>query len=528
MSSSFILVVVFAFLFDPSVAAREVSSPEESFLNCFHDRHPDASTGIVHARGSETYNAVYHSNIQNVRFQYSAAAKPAVLVTPTGEPHVQSSVICGRTAQLRVRVRSGGHDYEGMSYVSEGEGFLVVDLVNLRSLTVDVAKGSAWVGAGANVGELYYGIAKASPTAGFPAGLCPTVGVGGLFSGGGIGTMLRKYGTAADNIIDVRLVDAQGRLLDRSSMGEDLFWAVRGGGGASFGVIVSYKVRLVYVPPTVTVFTVGKNLEQNATQILNRWQHVATGLDENLFIRVLARAIDAPQSPRGRTVHLRFNSLFLGTRDELLPLMRRNFPDLGLKAEDCKEMTWIESTLYFAGLSGRRPEVLLDRSHWVKTSFKAKSDFVKEPISEAGWGSIWRFLMASRGEPVLVIMDPFGGKMDEIPETAIAFPHRRGNLFNIQYFMRWSETEEAVTRGHLDWMRKLYAFMEPYVSSNPRAAYVNYRDVDLGTTGEASKVAATWGARYFKNNFQRLAAVKSRVDRENFFRNEQSIPPSMN
>ncbi|CAA6657988.1 unnamed protein product [Spirodela intermedia] len=67
--------------------------------------------------------------------------------------------------------------------------------------------------------------------------------------------------------------------------------------------------------------------------------------------------------------------------------------------------------------------------------------------------------------------------------------------------------------------------MEPYVSSNPRAAYVNYKDIDLGTTGEASTVAATWGTRYFMNNFQRLAAVKSRVDHDNFFRNEQSIPP---
>ncbi|CAA6657989.1 unnamed protein product [Spirodela intermedia] len=429
-----------------SVRGREIvqkyclSGPEESFLNCFHDRHPDASTGIVHARGSEAYNAIYRSNIQNVRFLYSAAAKPAVLVTPASESHVQSSVICGKTSRLRVRVRSGGHDYEGMSYVSEGEGFLVVDLVNLRSLTVDIAKGSAWVAAGATVGELYYRIAKASPTPASPPDYAPL--------GGGIGTMLRKYGTAADNIIDARLVDAQGRLLDRSSMGKTSSGPSEEAGGRASGS------------------------------------------------SVIAEATDAPQSPMGRTVHLRFNSLFLGTRDELLPLMRRNFPDLGLKAEDCKEMTWIESTLYFAGLSGRRPEALLDRSPGSIA-----------PSRPTSGGSSWR-----PGESRCFIMDPFGGKMDEIPETAIAFPHRRGNLFNIQYFMRWSETEEVVTRGHLDWMRKLYAFMEPYVSSNPRAAYVNYRDVDLGRPARPP----------------RLAAVKSRVDRENFFRNEQSIPPSMN
>jgi hypothetical protein len=76
-------------------------------------------------------------------------------------------------------------------------------------------------------------------------------------------------------------------------------------------------------------------------------------------------------------------------------------------------------------------------------------------------------------------------------------------------------------------MRKLYAYMAPYVSNSPRAAYLNYRDLDLGRNnyGNTSFAkASVWGLKYFKNNFKRLARVKTATDPSNFFRNEQSIP----
>ncbi|KAL0423632.1 UNVERIFIED_CONTAM: Berberine bridge enzyme-like 18 [Sesamum radiatum] len=148
---------------------------------------------------------------------------------------------CAKENDMEIRTRSGGHDYEGLSYVSEVP-FLIIDLINLSEVTVDVEQKTAWVEAGATIGSLYYRIAEKSPTLGFPAGVCPTVGVGGHFSGGGYGTLLRKYGLAADNVIDARIIDVNGRILDRESMGEDLFWAIRGGGGASFGVILAWKV----------------------------------------------------------------------------------------------------------------------------------------------------------------------------------------------------------------------------------------------------------------------------------------------
>jgi FAD/FMN-containing dehydrogenase len=87
-------------------------------------------------------------------------------------------------------VRSGGHHYEGLSYRS------------------------------ARPEELYYAVAKNNPEVAFPAGICPTIGVGGHFSGGGIGMMVRKFGLSIDNVVDAKLVNVNGEVLDRAAMGE--------------------------------------------------------------------------------------------------------------------------------------------------------------------------------------------------------------------------------------------------------------------------------------------------------------------
>ena len=122
--------------------------------------------------------------------------------------------------------------------------------------------------------------------------ICPSVGVGGYFRGGGIGTMMRKYDLAADNIINANLVDANGTIINRKTMGEDVFWAIRGGGGASFGVISAWKVRLVRVPSLVTVFTIHKRLDQEGVELVHNWQYIDNKLPEGLFIRVLIQQID--------------------------------------------------------------------------------------------------------------------------------------------------------------------------------------------------------------------------------------------
>ncbi|KAL2494271.1 FAD-binding Berberine family protein [Forsythia ovata] len=151
---------------------------------------------------------------RNLRFASPTTPRPQFIVTPVHESEIQSVVYCAKQSDLQIRTISGGHDYEGISHASEIP-FVTIDLINMSQITVDVEKRSAWVQAGATIGQLYYRIAEKSRNLGFPAGVVPSVGVGGHFSGGGYGYMSRKYGIAADNIIDAHLVDVNGRILDR-------------------------------------------------------------------------------------------------------------------------------------------------------------------------------------------------------------------------------------------------------------------------------------------------------------------------
>ncbi|KAL6991936.1 Berberine bridge enzyme-like 1 [Sarracenia purpurea var. burkii] len=306
-------------------------------------------------------------------------------------------------------------------------------------------------------------------------------------------------------------------------MGEDLFWAIRGGGGASFGVVLSYKIRLVPVPETVTVFRVQKTLAQNATDIVHRWQFVADKIDNDLFMRLLLQPVTVNKS---RTVRASFISLFLGDAARLMEVMDKDFPELGLQKEDCMEMSWIQSVLYWANFdAGESIDVLLSRTSDVNF-LKRKSDYVQTPISKPGLESIWK-KMLELGKTGFVF-NPYGGRMSEIPASATPFPHRAGNIFKMQYSVNWEDEEIDADKNYMNQIRKMYNFMTPFVSKSPRGAYLNYRDLDIGTTENGEnryREGQVYGSKYFLGNFNRLVNVKTKVDPDNFFRNEQSIPP---
>ncbi|KAJ6913817.1 hypothetical protein NC651_016151 [Populus alba x Populus x berolinensis] len=422
LSVSSLLSTIVVLLLSPYVIS--VSIPiQDSFLKCLerNSESPFPFSTLLYTPKNSTFTTILRSSAQNLRFTLPSSPKPEFIFTPLKESHIQAVVICSKELGIHLRIRSGGHDYEGLSYVSEIERpFSVVDLAKLR--------------------------------------------MGGHVSGGAYGAMLRKYGLAADNVIDARIIDVHGRLLDRKAMGEDLFWAIRGGAGGSFGILTAWKVKLVPVPSTVTVFTVAKTLEQGATKILYKWQQIADKLDEDLFIRVYVQTANTSNEGK-RTITTSYNALFLGDADRLLQVTEHSFPE---------------------------------------TYFKGKSDYAREVIPETALEGLWEKLFEV--ESPLVILTPYGGMMSKIPESQTPFPHRKGTKFKILYWSRWQDAEENVAK-HIDWTRKVYKFLAPYVSKSPREAYVNYRDLDLGI------------------NKNRSTSVEEAIDPDNFFRHEQSIPP---
>ncbi|KAI3725055.1 hypothetical protein L1987_64828 [Smallanthus sonchifolius] len=336
---------------------------------------------------------------------------------------------------------------------------------------------------------------------------------------------MRKYGLTVDNIIDAELVDVNGKLLNRESMGEDLFWAITGGGGVSFGVVISYKINLVRVPARVTVFQVRRTSEQNVTDVAHRWLRVANKLDNNLFIRMV---FDVVNNTNGeKTIRASFPSLFLGNTTTLINIMNESFPELGLQRSDCREKNWTQSVLWYYNFPDGSPDsTLLSRIPQSLTHLKRKSDYVKNPISKRGLGFIFKRMIELR-LPVLTF-NPYGGRMAEISEFAKPFPHRAGNIAKIQYAADWPENGVEVANRYVNLTRVLFAYMTPFVSKFPREAFLNYRDLDIGVNnnGKNSFIEGTvYGVKYFREaNFRRLVKVKTMVDPDNFFRNEQSIP----
>ncbi|CAL0312018.1 unnamed protein product [Lupinus luteus] len=503
-------------------------SPNENFLKCLYDhsKTPNPVSNVVYTQSNNSFSTILNMHIQNKRFKAAATAKPLAIVTAQRESHVQTTILCAKTHGIQIRIRSGGHDFEGLSYVSDVP-YVVLDLFPLYSVDVDISSATAWVEAGATLGQLYYHIYEKSKVHAFPAGVCTSLGTGGHFSGGGYGNLMIKYGLSVDNIIDAKIVDVNGKILDRKSMGEDLFWAIRGGGGANFGVILSWKIKLVPVPAKVTVFTVKKIVEDGAADVLYKWQEVAPNLDKNLFIKAQHLVVDGTKGGK-KTVQVAFIGEFLGTIDRLLPLVSKSFPELGLKKSDCIEMPWINSTLYWYDIPTGTPlETLLTAPKEPMTIyFKGKSDYIKKPIPKKALYVIWDKLIESKS--MSMQWSPYGGKMAKIPSSATPFPHRAGNLFKILYFLIWTEDGDEANNRYLNISRSFYDLMAPYASNSPRETILNYRDTDIGanhpSNTTSTNIATTYGSKYFKENFDRLVQIKTRVDPLNFFRHEQSIP----
>ncbi|MCE6981795.1 FAD-binding oxidoreductase, partial [Pseudomonas frederiksbergensis] len=169
--------VLFTSLLVPSVSATTLNTISTCLIN-----YKVSNFSVYPTRnhaGNSYYNLLDFS-IQNLRFAACSKPKPTVIIVPESKEQLVSSVLCCRQGSYEIRVRCGGHSYEGTSSVSfDGSPFVVIDLMKLDGVSVDVDSETAWVQGGATLGQTYYAISRASNVHGFSAGSCPTVGVGG-------------------------------------------------------------------------------------------------------------------------------------------------------------------------------------------------------------------------------------------------------------------------------------------------------------------------------------------------------------
>ena len=172
-------------------------------------------------------------------FNVSIDRRPALIARCTGPDDVVQAVNFARQENLLLSVRGTGHNVAGFAVCDDG---LVIDLSQMKAITVDAQARTVRVQGGCNWGEVNdalqpHGLAV---TGGFVS----VTGVAGLTLGGGLGWLVRKHGLALDNLLSADVVLADGRLVTASAReNDDLFWAIRGGGG-NFGVVTSFEFQV--------------------------------------------------------------------------------------------------------------------------------------------------------------------------------------------------------------------------------------------------------------------------------------------
>ena len=164
---------------------------------------------------------------------------PAVIVRCRSAADVAAGVRFARAAGLDICVRGGGHNVAGRAVVDDA---VMIDLAEMKGTEVDAEARTVRAEGGLTWAEL--NDATAEHGLAVTGGAISTTGIAGLTLGGGLGWLMAKHGLAADNLLAVELVNADGDVLDVTEASDpDLFWALRGGGG-NFGIATTFTYRL--------------------------------------------------------------------------------------------------------------------------------------------------------------------------------------------------------------------------------------------------------------------------------------------
>ena len=448
-----------------------------------------AMRGHVFNRGDPGFASVAH--IYNERFDNIL---PKAVGRPLDAKDVQGAVRWAVAHNVQMRARSGGHSYAGYSTLQNG---VVLDLSKMRTISVDMHAKTATIGAGAQLIDIYGGLAAKGAT--IPGGSCPSVGVSGVTLGGGMGLAARAFGLTIDNLVGVQIVTADGRIRTVNKRTDpDLLWALRGGGGGNFGIVTQFTFNIHPVPKTVTYFSVSWPWS-SASEAIETWQEWAPR--SNSQLTSIFHINGAGSSS------VTANGQLMGDPSRLRGLIA---PLLGVPGAQLTTSTmtnYLTMQLLLAGCSGHglpfchtvgtRPGGQLQRA-----SFQAKSDYVATPLPAAARSVLIRAAEIRAGQPGsgAILFDSYGGAINRVAPTATAFAHRN-QLFAVQYLSY---------NGGGGWLGQTHAAMRRYVSGQ---AYQNYIDAQLGN----------WQQAYYAQNYARLKATRKRVDPEHFFNFPQAI-----
>ena len=391
-----------------------------------------------------------------------SSVRPARVASCASAQDVAAAIAGARAAGLPLAVRSGGHCFGGRSS-TEG---LVIDVSPLHG--IEVGDGVVRVGAGAQLGAIYDALDAHGLT--IAGGCGTTVGVSGLALGGGLGILGRTYGLLADSVRAADVVLADGSVVQAD---DELLWALRGAGGARFGVVTALEIATVREP----VMTAFETFWDDPATAIAAWQAWAPDAPDALAASLL---ITTPP------LQVKVFGAFAGPIDEARELVAA----LGVPAESLfAQGTARDVKRFLAGLGGAEGD---DDGHAY-----LRSEFLAEPLSHTAIEALVAHLDEG-GFHRELDFSPWGGAYNRVASDATAFPHRDAGCLLKHAAVIAPGEHPGPARA---WIDRAWEITHPHGTGG---AYVNFPEDGLDL----------WAREYLGGNRERLLELKRRYDPE--------------
>jgi FAD/FMN-containing dehydrogenase len=412
--------------------------------------------------------------------------RPALIARCRTTSDIRDAIAFARASGLDVCVRGGGHNVAGRAVA---DGALMVDLAEMKGIHVDPEARTVRAQGGVLWRELNrecaaHGLATTG-------GAISSTGIAGLTLGGGLGWLMAKHALAADNVLSVELVTADGRILNVTEQSDpELFWGLRGGGG-NFGVAASFEYRL-HPLQLVTGGLIAHPFDAAPALLRFYRDAVADASDDLTVFAVIGHA------PDGSGLKIAALAVFhTGSEEEaerdLAPFKEWGDP---LVVEVHRMPYPVMNTL----LDEAYPRHSLN--YWLSNFTTGLGDGLIDAAFE-------RF--ASTPSPMnAILFEHFHGAVCRIPADAAAVPHREPG-FNLVLPSVW--LDPADTEANVAWTKETQAALAEHLTER---RWLNYLGDDQGTDA----IRGAYGP-----NYDRLVALKRRVDPDNVFHHNHNIEP---